>query len=176
MLIKSARSDCCIRYRGIAKRRSPRYKSQPAPKREHQLFSSWEIFWRNFYSKNQKVNASLCCFYVISYPLIVCFDLEQIRVSSRIDEYQLQLSVILLPYQEPVRVDVTLPATLVFPLQFMRMVLLGELSFFLQDVKHRREVLNVQATTGTEFQRAAELAGIDYLVHRSAQYLLDEVF
>ena len=33
---------------GIAKRRSPRYKSQPAPKHEHQLFSSWEIFWRNF--------------------------------------------------------------------------------------------------------------------------------
>ena len=36
--------------------------------------------------------------------------------------------------------------------------------------------MNVQATTGAEFQRAAELASIDYLIHRSAQYLLDEVF
>ena len=112
----------------------------------------------------------------MSYPLIICFNLEQIRVSTRINEYQLQLSVVLFPYQEPVRIDVTLPATLVFPLQFMGTVLLGECSLLLQDVKHRREVLNVQTTTGTEFQRASELAGIDYLVHRSAQYLLDEVF
>ena len=58
----------------------------------------------------------------------------------------------------------------------MRTVLLGEFSLLLQDIKYRREILNVQATTGAEFQRAAELASIDYLIHRSAQYLLDEVF
>ena len=97
-------------------------------------------------------------------------------MTTRIDEYQLHLSVILFPYQEPVWIDVTLPAALVFPLQFMRAVLIGEFSLLLQDVKHRREILNVQATTDTEFQRATELAGIDYFLHRSAQYLLDEVF
>ena len=88
----------------------------------------------------------------MSYPLIVYFDLEQIRVTTRIDKYQLQLSVILFPYQEPVWIDVTLPAALVFPLQLMRTVLLGEFSLLLQDIKYRREVLNVQTTTGTEFQ------------------------
>ncbi len=97
-------------------------------------------------------------------------------MSTRIDEYQLQLSIILFPYHEPVWIDVTLPAAPVFPLQFMGTILLREFPLLLQDVKHRREVLNVQATTDTEFQRAAELAGIDYLIHRSAQYLLDEVF
>ena len=64
-------------------------------------------------------------------PLIVCLHVEQIRVSTRIDKYQLQLPVILFPYQEPVGIDVTLPATFVFPLQFMWALLLGEFSLLL---------------------------------------------
>ena len=51
---------------------SVQIKYQPAPKREHQLFSSCEIFWRNSEYKNQKVNASyvvLC--YVLSTHVIL---------------------------------------------------------------------------------------------------------
>ena len=58
---KGASLILCIRFRGIAKRPSSKYKSQPTPKREHQLLSSWTYdFWRIFWNKNQKVDASLC--------------------------------------------------------------------------------------------------------------------
>jgi hypothetical protein len=46
-------------------------KYQPAPKREHQLFSSREIFWRNFWTENQKVNASYVVLCLSVYTLIV---------------------------------------------------------------------------------------------------------
>ena len=60
-----------IRYRGIAKRRFPDTSFSPRLLREHQLFSSREIFWRNFYSKNQKVNASYVVICLSVYPLIL---------------------------------------------------------------------------------------------------------
>lgn len=85
---------------------------------------------------------------------------------SSIHQYQIELSVILFPDQQPIGLYVAFPTTFVFPLKFVWTIFLGQLTLFLQDVKHNREGCDIQPTADTMLQRPFELASIDYFIHR----------
>ena len=102
--------------------------------------------------------------------------LEQVGMRAGIDEYQAKLSVVLLPHEQPVWVDVTFPAAFVFALQLMLAIFGREYAFLLQNIEHGHKLLNVESATGATFQRPLKLSGVDYFVHRLAKNLLNEVF
>ena len=63
-----------------------------------------------------------------------------------------------------------------FALQLMLTIFGREYAFLLQNIEHGHKLLNVESATGATLQRPFKLSGVDYLVHRLAKNLLDEVF
>ena len=61
-------------------------------------------------------------------------------------------------------------------LRYLKVSFGREYAFLLQNVEHGHKLLNVESATGATLQRPFKLSGVDYLVHRLAKNLLDEVF
>ena len=66
----------CIRIQGIAKRPPSKYKFHPAPKREHQLLSSWTLILAKFLNQESKSPLGRRTFarqerflYVVGFPI-----------------------------------------------------------------------------------------------------------
>ena len=66
-----------------------------------------------------------------------------------INKYQAQLTVVLLPDEQPVGLYVTLPAASVLARQFVRAVFCRELSLLLKNVEHGFENIHIKTAPDT---------------------------
>lgn len=71
---------------------------------------------------------------------------------ASINKYQAQLTVVLLPDEQPVGLHVTLPAASVLARQFVRVVFRRELSLLLKNIEHGFENIHIKTSPHTEFQ------------------------
>ena len=85
-------------------------------------------------------------------------------MGTRINQDKLQFFIKLLPYHQPVWSNMTFPTAFICTLKFMRKVLFGKASLFLQNIKNRRKLSNVKTTTDASFKRFLKLASVDNLI------------
>ena len=94
--------------------------------------------------------------------------LKQIGVCAGIEHQQGEAVVVLLPHQQPVRLNMTLPrAVTLESRQFVRSVLARKRAFHSQDVNQIGNLVHVKPALDATFDRTLELRRVVYRVHRS---------
>ena len=80
-------------------------------------------------------------------------------MSAGIGHEEHKLTIVLIPYEQPVGLDVTFPKAFVFAVKDMRVILLRQTSFFSKNVKHISQQLFFVSSFKASFQRTTEFTG-----------------
>ena len=85
---------------------------------------------------------------------------KEVRMSAGIGHQQYQFAVILVPDEEPVRSDMTLPIAIVLPMRDVRVILLWQTAFCRKDVEYIGQQLLIVASFEATFKRPFEFTGV----------------
>ena len=94
--------------------------------------------------------------------------LEQVGVCAGVEHQQGETRVVLLPYKQPVRLDVALPRHPILEArQLVRTVLLRQGAFYAENINQVCNLVYVKSALDASFDGTLELRGVINRVHRS---------
>lgn len=94
--------------------------------------------------------------------------LEQIGVCAGVEHQQGEACVVLLPDEQPVRLDVALPRHPILEArQLVRTVLLRQGAFYAENINQVCNLVHVKPSLDAPFNGTLELCGVINRVHRS---------
>ena len=122
-------------------------------------------------NKNQKWTFSLMSYYLLSIHWHLCFLIthgyslssvltKEVRMSAGIGHQQYQFAVVLVPNEEPVRSDMTLPIAFVLAVKNVRTVFLRQTTFCSEYIEYIGQQLLVVAPLEATFERPFEFTGV----------------